>query len=723
MTDGVSIKISANAQQYYQEMQRVAQTAESMSQRVGMSFKSLSLGAAGLAGVGSLAALKTNVEAAIGSMAGLKDASERTGAAVEKLSGLKGVAKIGGHDFELIEGSIIKLNKALHATDDESKGAGKALAAIGLNIAELRDQDPADAMMEIAKAFQNVEEGSGKSAAAVAIFGRTGAQMLPYLNDLAEKGDLVGKVTREQAEMADQYEKNMAKLSVSLGNVSKTLAAELLPTMTRFSEELLEGIKHAGGFWSALAAGATINPFKGTADNLKSVRADLEEMERVAREEGYMDEARFNRKKAQYEMLKAAQRREALAGSPDGNMDANDRKFARKINLDNQTFGPGEKERVAAAAKKRDAEAIIKSLDEQIALKQLDLETDGKLSEGQRVLAKTLADIEAGHIKVSAAERQSIEAKAAKLTAIEREVGMQQLVDKVRNEEEQRLVRHLNSLDEEAAKLERQAEVYGLTEAQISVIAQARTADALAMAQQVEGNEAQVAVLERELAARQRISDALVVIDRKKQDMDELKDSTKAGADAARELGMTFSSAFEDAVIGGKKASEVMRGLAQDIARIMLRKTVTEPMAGAFSNLFKDLFDGFSLTANANGAVYSSPALSSYSGSIVDSPTIFPFARGAGLMGEAGPEGIFPLKRGRDGKLGVSAEGASPTININITNEGAADGYQAQATARNNGTGTIDIDVIVRRAILGDIGRNGPITKSLAGTFGLGRAI
>ncbi|HDN2510176.1 TPA: phage tail tape measure protein [Providencia rettgeri] len=81
------------------------------------------------------------------------------------------------------------------------------------------------------------------------------------------------------------------------------------------------------------------------------------------------------------------------------------------------------------------------------------------------------------------------------------------------------------------------------------------------------------------------------------------------------------------------------------------------------------------LTANANGGVYNSPGLSAYSGQIVSQPTLFPFARGAGLMGEAGPEAILPLRRGIDGKLGVvAASGRSggevnQTFHISIQND------------------------------------------------------
>lgn len=74
-----------------------------------------------------------------------------------------------------------------------------------------------------------------------------------------------------------------------------------------------------------------------------------------------------------------------------------------------------------------------------------------------------------------------------------------------------------------------------------------------------------------------------------------------------------------------------------------------------------------SLLANANGGVYTSPSLSAYSGTVVDHPTFFAFAKGGGVMGEAGPEAILPLRRGSNGKLGVvagSAGGSGVTVNM-----------------------------------------------------------
>jgi hypothetical protein len=62
----------------------------------------------------------------------------------------------------------------------------------------------------------------------------------------------------------------------------------------------------------------------------------------------------------------------------------------------------------------------------------------------------------------------------------------------------------------------------------------------------------------------------------------EVVDKTK---DAARELGLTFQSAFEDAIIGGKSLQDVLSAIGQDIARIFIRKSITEPFANWFAGL------------------------------------------------------------------------------------------------------------------------------------------
>ncbi|MFI3308937.1 phage tail tape measure protein [Ewingella allii] len=104
-----------------------------------------------------------------------------------------------------------------------------------------------------------------------------------------------------------------------------------------------------------------------------------------------------------------------------------------------------------------------------------------------------------------------------------------------------------------------------------------------------------------------------------------------------------------------------------------------------------------SYVANAKGGVYSSPDLSGYSNTVVSSPTMFAFAKGAGLMGESGPEAIMPLTRAANGSLGVRSIGDSnatmsgnypaPQITLNIYGgEQGTDNVQSSSGFEQMGT-------------------------------------
>lgn len=99
-----------------------------------------------------------------------------------------------------------------------------------------------------------------------------------------------------------------------------------------------------------------------------------------------------------------------------------------------------------------------------------------------------------------------------------------------------------------------------------------------------------------------------------------------------------------------------------------------------------------SMFASANGNVFASADLSRYSGQIVDRPTTFAFAKGAGLMGEAGPEAIMPLTRTSDGKLGVAAPGGSGGVVVNLAvNVDSKGGVTSSTSSAAGGTSQADM--------------------------------
>ena len=97
-----------------------------------------------------------------------------------------------------------------------------------------------------------------------------------------------------------------------------------------------------------------------------------------------------------------------------------------------------------------------------------------------------------------------------------------------------------------------------------------------------------------------------------------------------------------------------------------------------------NFFSGFA--ASAKGNVFGRNGIQKFArGGIVGGPTIFPFANGIGLMGEAGPEAIMPLRRGRDGRLGVESAGGGVNVTVNVDATGSqveGDGPNANQMGR-----------------------------------------
>tara|TARA_B100001250_G_scaffold187012_1_gene160755 strand:- start:2567 stop:6097 length:3531 start_codon:yes stop_codon:yes gene_type:complete len=133
-------------------------------------------------------------------------------------------------------------------------------------------------------------------------------------------------------------------------------------------------------------------------------------------------------------------------------------------------------------------------------------------------------------------------------------------------------------------------------------------------------------------------------------------------------------------VMTGKfQFKEFARSIIADIAKMIAKQMIFNMIAGLtggkggwFSKLTGGGGGGGADVNNAKGNVFAQNGIVPYAkGGIVNKPTFFPFSKGTGLMGEAGPEAIIPLQRGRDGKLGVAGGGGSTTVNVSVDAKGS----------------------------------------------------
>jgi lambda family phage tail tape measure protein len=222
----------------------------------------------------------------------------------------------------------------------------------------------------------------------------------------------------------------------------------------------------------------------------------------------------------------------------------------------------------------------------------------------------------------------------------------------------------------------------------------------------------------------------------------------ESAKDVAGQTKSLFENAFggmEDAIVqfattGKLSFSDFAKSVLADMARIAARQAATGILSSAVSTV-AGLWTGGATSAGSTTAGYSSTYFpqakggawadgiqmfakgGAFTNSIVSQPTLFPFANGTGLMGEAGPEAIMPLTRGSDGSLGVRAKldgvvggGTQINVEVNISSDGTSQVSSDDATANQFGR---EIGAFVeqkyRELLSRDLRRDGAIGRAING--------
>ena len=193
-------------------------------------------------GVESVGALKELISHTLETVAALQDFAEQTGASAVALSGFAPVATISGVAMEQISVGLTKLSKGLAGVDDETKGASQALAYLGIKAKDSGGnlRDPAEVMNEIALKLSAFEDGAGKTAIALELFGKSGATLLPFLKDLAANQDLNIRMTQAEIESAEQASKALGRMKAEHNFVAQTIVTAALPAMEELVGQLKE---------------------------------------------------------------------------------------------------------------------------------------------------------------------------------------------------------------------------------------------------------------------------------------------------------------------------------------------------------------------------------------------------------------------------------------------------------------------------------------------------
>lgn len=528
-------------------------------------------------GLGALtAAFVAGTKEIVAMRSALDDLSDTTGDSVTMLDGLRRQAVVSGVEMDQVGGALTKLARNMNNADDEGQAAAQALKAIGLSVENIRTLKPAEAMLEIAKALDQFEDGAGKVAVAVALMGKEGAKMLPFMKDLVRDGDAVGRVTAEQAAQAEKLEKDWRRLGLTFKDGRESITNLLVPALNTLVLNMQEAIRTAGllgGAWMTLK---TLNPFGSIKGDLTSARAEVEKLTKtrdayLARgDKGLANAMAGNIRDAQDALAfhKFRQQNDVLAQfTGDQFLDPRDRRAMQKERLDPGRLGVPAKTGGGGSASDPFADLMKRLKLEQAALESekntfmqvsVLLREDKKLRDKLTESQKDLVLQEAARVDVLRdVQRQQKEVNEAVEQAAKLAAELE--------EAQEKLAEHYRDLIDPMRKYERELSAINRLEQDNKLL----------------GDEA--------AAARANVEER-----RWKEIFGTVKEETEKVDEAWKDLGLTFSSAFEDALFNGKKLSDVLRGLEQDIARILARKFVTEPIANAVSG-FASGFDWKSL--------------------------------------------------------------------------------------------------------------------------------
>jgi phage-related protein len=196
------------------------------------------LGAASTAVVQGLTSLEDRVErlgnlanqlgVSFGFVQDLEEAGNRTGVSVEQL-----------------EGSFARLQNTLASGGEESKKATEALGRLGIAAADLAELSQEDQIRLFGERIAAIQDPAERSAAAIALFGRSGVQLLPFFNNLATAAD---DVERFNARLSDIDRVRVDELGTAFDGVNVALRGfgqELLTPFIGITRSISEGLSPA----------------------------------------------------------------------------------------------------------------------------------------------------------------------------------------------------------------------------------------------------------------------------------------------------------------------------------------------------------------------------------------------------------------------------------------------------------------------------------------------
>lgn len=620
----------------------------SMRAAAGVAKSALGGLAAGLVGGLAAGGFASAIKSVVDYGDHLNDLSKATGASVEQLSFLDYAAKQSGSTLDGLVGSISKLQKNLaDVAKGDGKEAGKALRDLGLDARQLAQLDLVTQLGTLADALGKVKNPAERAALAQSVFGKSARDLLPLLsaggNGIKAMADrfveLGGVVTQAQADKFDSLNDSLVDFQTAIGGVGRNIAEAISGPLTSFAQWLVEApdkvatslSKITGQFkvWASELKVALAEADAATAEGLSKITGGAFFEKRLQDATAELNQARDGLKQAQ----------EALAyNSGEAPKPTNGAAVLGKANtIAEVSTGLTDAQQKAVEKLNQAQDTYLDGLRKQLILQGNNTE-----------LAKVQADIALGAAaKFDAGTQQTALALAEQVDLLNDRKKLQ--------EESAEVEEYMTGVVRERAQLEAKA---------VTELAAKRAQVLESLATPLEKYTARIKELIDNGIQGEKLAYGIKLA---RDELDSADQATKDLKNTAQELGLTFSSAFEDAIVAGKSFSDVLQGIAQDIARLFIRKNITEPLVNVLSSALGNAGGIGSFISNIFGGARASGARASGG----------PVAAGSAyLVGERGPELFVP---GMSGGILPNGGGQLPVV---VNNYGPRQDVQARNTGR-----------------------------------------
>ncbi len=212
---------------------------------------------------GAVAGLGVAVAKTIKEADDLGKAAQKFGIPVEQLSAIKFAADLADVSFESLGKGLGKLSKAmLDGAINPSGEAAKGFKALGISVRDSSGQmkTTEDVFNDVAKKFSTMEDGAAKTALAIKLFGRSGADLIPLLNQgadgiksLTDRAKALGiVVSGETAAAAEKFNDTLKDIHAASGALYLRIAESLLPSLQAIADLFVSSGQRGSAFQSII---------------------------------------------------------------------------------------------------------------------------------------------------------------------------------------------------------------------------------------------------------------------------------------------------------------------------------------------------------------------------------------------------------------------------------------------------------------------------------------